>query len=89
MATNRPATLSISKSPRSPPSPLFPLPKGNIGDLPLGNERWSGYSPQRLLAFLTNKVYTHSVITLNKPLGKEESLCFTIMGEMTFDQNNR
>lgn len=76
MATNRPATLPISKSPRSLPSPLFPLSKGNIGDLPLGNERWSGYSQQRLLAFLTNKVYTHSGIPLNKTLWKGRIIVF-------------
>ena len=60
--------------------------RGDIWDLPLFNERWSGYSQQRLLAFLTHKVYTNSVITLNKLCGKEEPLCFTVMGEMTFDQ---
>lgn len=31
-------------------------------------------------------INTNTVITMNKPCGKENPLCITQMGEMTFDQ---
>lgn len=76
----------LTKAPNHHHCHCYHFKRVTFWDRPLLNERWSGYSQQRLLAFLTNKVYTNSVITLNKLCRKEESLCFTMMGEMPFNQ---